>query len=163
MKIRVLIVISVFAGLLFAACNGNDKTCRKERTIVVGVSLYKTTYDENTEMYVISPTTEKLTIQGIDSDSILYDDASLSKFNLPLHTQRDTTSFLLQRDSIGADTLTIFHRNETEFISLECGCFVYHTIENALSSLHQIDSVIIENTSVQNVAENHLRIYYRQR
>ena len=143
------------------ACNGNDTVCRKEKTVVMGVALYKTTYNAATEKFITTPTSEKLTVFGVDNDSVLYDVTAVSALALPLRVNADSTAFVLQRDTLGADTLIIRHANDTNFISLECGCFVYHTITSVAATAHQIDSVVVEKETVQNVAENHLRLYYR--
>ncbi|MGN0186734.1 MAG: DUF6452 family protein [Paludibacteraceae bacterium] len=157
--IQIFLLVSVVVACV--SCNGDDTVCRKEKTVVVGVALYRTTYNATTETFTTVSASEKLTVWGIGNDSALYTGSAVSSLELPLHTQVDTTAFVLQRDSMGRDTLTIYHRNDTNFISLECGCFVYHTIDAVSVTPHQIDSVIIEKTAVQNISENHLRIYYR--
>lgn len=146
--------------LVLVACTSSDGECRKNRVVVMGVSLYKTVFDADAEAFVTSSTTEKMTIKGLDNDSLLYNDQSLSSFDLPLRVLEPTSSFVLQRGILGTDTIVIFHENTNNFISLECGCFVYHTIKETATTTHQIDSVVIENTYVQNVSEKHLRIYY---
>lgn len=159
MKYRVIYVVLI--PLLVSACAANDGECRKEKIVTVGVSNYKTVYNSTSEEFVSSALTERFTIYGLDEDSLLYDTKSLSSYELPLHTLQNRSSFVLQRDTLGADTLTIIHQNNPQFISLECGCFVYYTIQDVVYTVHQIDSVVITNTYVQNVAENHLKIYYR--
>lgn len=157
-KLTYLIILYL---LVLVGCTASDGECRKDKVVVMGVSLYKTVFDAETEAFVSSPTTEKMTIQGLDNDSILYQEQSSSTFNLPLRALQSTSSFILQRGVLQSDTMVIFHENVNKFISLECGCFVYHTIKNVVTTTHQIDSVVIENTYVQNVSEKHLRIYYR--
>ena len=146
--------------LFFTACTSSDGECRKSKVVVMGVSLYKTIFDADAEAYVTSPITERLTIKGVTNDSILYNDQPVSSFVLPLHALQPVTSFVVQRGTLGTDTIVIFHENSTNFISLECGCFVYHTIQTTSTTTHQIDSLVIENSAVQNVTEKHLRIYY---
>ena len=147
--------------LILVGCTASDGECRKEKVVVKSVSLYKTVFNTQEEAFVSSSTTEKMTIQGLGNDSILYHEQSLSTFNLPLHALQSTSAFVLQRGALEPDTIVISHENVNQFISLECGCFVYHTIQGATTTTHQIDSLVIENTYVQNVSENHLRIYYR--
>lgn len=147
--------------LLLSACTSSDGECRKSKDVVVGVSLYKTVFDAQTETYVSSPITEQMTIKGLLNDSILYNGQSLSNFVLPLHALQPATSFVLQRGTFESDTIVIFHENTNNFISLECGCFVYHTLQAIATTTHQIDSLVIDIPSVQNVAQKHLRIYYK--
>ncbi len=157
-------ILFALLALALAACNGsNDGTCYKERNIAVGVALYKVEYSESQEVYVVSSTSEQLTVRGLDNDSTLYKASTLSSFSLPLHIQADSSVFVLQRDSTGTDTLVIFHTNEKNFISMECGCFVFHTIKDAQITANQIDSVAVLDTRVENVSNTHLRLYYRKK
>ena len=151
----------VLCLLVLVGCTASDGECRKEKVVVMGVSLYETVFNTEKEAFVSSPTKEKMTIKGLNNDSILYQEQSLSSFNLPLHALQSTSAFVLQRGVLEPDTIVISHENVNQFISLECGCFVYHTIKSTATTTHQIDSLVIENTYVQNVSENHLRIYYR--
>lgn len=151
-------------ALVLAACNGsNDGTCYKERNVAVGVALYKAEYNESQESYVVSPVTEQLTVQGLDNDSTLYKARSLNAVSLPLRIQADSSVFVLQRDSTGTDTLVIFHTNENNFISMECGCFVFHTIKDVQVTANQIDSAVVLDSKVNNVSGTHLRLYYRNK
>lgn len=166
MTVNKTLKIALLATLVLAlaACNGsNDGTCYKERNVAVGVALYKTEYNESQERYVVSPVTEQLTVQGLDNDSLLCKARSLSTLSLPLRITVDSSVFTLQRDSTGIDTLVIYHTNEKNFISLECGCFVFHTIKSVQVTANQIDSAILSDTKVNNVAGTHLRLYYRKK
>ena len=76
-----------------------------------------------------------MTIKGLNNDSILYQEQSLSSFNLPLHALQSTSAFVLQRGVLEPDTIVISHENVNQFISLECGCFVYHTIKSTATKV----------------------------
>lgn len=161
-KKRLKTILIAATACALAACSGsNDGTCYKERNVVAGVALYKAEYSDSQESYVLSSTTEQITVQGLDNDSTLYKATSLSSFSLPLRIKADSSVFVLQRDSTGTDTLTIFHTNENNFISMECGCFVFHTIKDVQATANQIDSVVLLETRVENVSNTHLRLYYR--
>jgi len=151
----------VFCLLILVGCTASDGECRKDNVVVMSVSLYKTVFNTEKDAFVSSPTTERMTVRGLDNDSILYHEQMVSTLNLPLRALHNSSSFILQRGFLASDTIVIFHDNVNKFISLECGCFVYHTLKSTTTTTHQIDSLVIENSYVQNVAEKHLRIYYR--
>jgi hypothetical protein len=60
------------------------------------------------------------------------------------------------------DTLFIQHTPRQQFVSMACGCVVYHTITAAWSSDPRVDSVSIINAHVEAVAEDHLCIYLHE-
>ena len=55
--------------LLLVGCTASDGECRKEKVVVMGVSLYKTVFNTEKEAFVSSPTKEKMTIKGLNNDS----------------------------------------------------------------------------------------------
>ena len=61
----------------------------------------------------------------------------------------------------GQDTIRIDHQNVQKYISLECGCYVSHTIRQAHVTRHAIDSMAILNQQVSSSDETHIQIYYR--
>lgn len=101
-------------------------------------------------------------IRGVGRDSILYTaDQVFSKAKLPLRPDSLHSDFVLTYNG-WSDTLTIHHENNMQFISLACGCLVYHTIES-LSDRHiLIDSTEILNTLVTTASDDHIRLYFHK-
>ena len=60
------------------------------------------------------------------------------------------------------DTLYIQHTPRQQFISMACGCTVYHTITAAWSTDPRVDSVSIINASVEAAAQDNLCIYLHE-
>ena len=60
------------------------------------------------------------------------------------------------------DTLYVAHTPRQYFVSLACGCAIYHTITAAWSSDARVDSVQIINASVESAVQDNLRIYLHE-
>lgn len=74
---------------------------------------------------------------------------------LPLRISGNKTQFEIRfYPAIGmpplTDTLTINHQNTNYFISEECGCLVFHTIESLQYTKSRIDSAYIYNPNITN-------------
>lgn len=108
---------------------------------------------------VVFDAMDSLTVQGVERDSLLYANSkSISSIDLPLRSDTTCTAYRL---IFGGEEhiLTLQHTNEPTFISLACGCFVYHTIEEASLSAFPADSVEILNASVGNRVEQNIRLH----
>jgi len=148
-----------------------DEQCRQNKNVELGISFYHVTKNQSTGILSkISMTIDSITVIGLsyDSlkkkyvpvDSILYNKSrSISKIYLPLHKFINITKFEVKFNST-IDTVTIFHKNSDEYLSLECGCMKIHSIDSvSITNNFNIDSVRIINNNVKtNNAEN-LRIY----
>ena len=101
-------------------------------------------------------------IRGVGRDSVLYSsDTTFSLAKLPLRPDSLHSDFVLTFNGL-SDTLIIHHQNDMQFISLACGCLVYHTIEG-LSDRHiLIDSTEILNTLVTTSNDEHIRLYFHK-
>lgn len=155
-----------------AACSSTD-VCQEDFTgTALNVALYRTVYDDNTESYIVESYSLPMTVSGLDSDSILYDSTVTATLSLPLSMHDSVSTFSLESHlSIDdtttiarVDTLSIFHTNTLTLVSLECGCTTDFTVDNAASTVHAIDSCVIENKEVSYLTtNNNLRIYLRNR
>lgn len=85
----------------------------------------------------------------------------LTKIPLELRSDTTLTSFLLLYHE-QVDTLFIEHTPKIQFISMACGCAVYHTILQAWSSDPRIDSISIINSSVESTTQDNLCIYMHE-
>ena len=158
--------------MLSVACSA-DKECRQDGSVYMNVlftgdSLQLTTdsarlaVDSTACDTVTFTTVSGMVIQGLGRDSILYGGGAISKAYLPLRPDTTLTAYVLQYNGL-FDTLYVLHQNDLRFISLACGCFVFHTIDSAYAAGTFIDSAVIINTAVSTVNEEHLRVYFHKR
>lgn len=80
---------------------------------------------------------------------------SAKSMELPLRITDNKTEFEIRfYPSVDmpplTDTLTINHQNTNYFISEECGCLVFHTIESIQYTKSRIDSAYIYNPNITN-------------
>ena len=80
---------------------------------------------------------------------------------LELRPYTTLTMYLMQYHG-QIDTLYIQHTPALHFVSLACGCAVYHTITAAWSSDARVDSVSIINASVETTPQENLCIYLHE-
>ena len=111
---------------------------------------------------------DSLTIQGLrldtltgrytPVDSILYNNSLESKVSLPLNNFSTHSTFRLKFKTI-SDTMTIYHTNMNDYLSLECGCVILHKIDTVTITRHFIDSVRITNHDVNTINAENIRLY----
>ena len=112
-----------------------------------------------------------LTIIGVGSDSILYNNASLSAIYLPLHSDNTSTSFkfILPTKVEGKNTpdtilLHINHTPKPQLISEECGCSMFHLLNDAklLNNTYnfKLDIVDTNITNINNDKETQIKILH---
>lgn len=134
------------------SCQPNDQ-CYKENIVEMSV-----TFKDKNKAAV---TLDSVTIQGVGSDSVLYaNQKSVRTVSLPLQKTQNSTQYVFCSGNL-VDTLTIEHTNTENFISLECGCFVYHTLQNIYSTGSWIDSVAIINPEITTAnAQEHIQLFF---
>ncbi|MGM9817660.1 MAG: DUF6452 family protein [Paludibacteraceae bacterium] len=158
-EMRKLLILVVFVPLLIA-CN-NDTECRQERYVAMGIKLFQTKFDANEEAYVVSDfTPDSITIYGVDNDSILYYKKQNNVFDLPLRKTEPISRFVLYANGY-YDTITVFHENTDNYLSMECGCVVFANIKAVVPTNNRIDSAIIRIPEVVNVSATHVELYYK--
>lgn len=160
--------MNLFRNIFFAflitrcliACTPTDGNCNQDKGVLLGVALYKTTFDSQLESYVPSALTDTMTVYGLNNDSLLVNRRAINSLKLPLRSLDSVTNFVFQRDALEKDTITFLYDNTEQLISLECGCVIYHNIIDVKTTNHQIDSVTILNVQVNNTTNTHMRIYF---
>lgn len=103
--------------------------------------------------------TDSLWIKATDSDSVLYKQKLISSVQLPLKKLGGKSEFSLKINT-KYDTVSIYHTNMEYLVDYNCGCLIYHTIDSVKFTKNQIDSIVIKNSSVDNAAEENIKIYY---
>ena len=168
---RILIGLMCLVALL-GACNA-DRDCRQDTDIHVNVlftgdSLRLTT---DTARLAIDSTAcdtirynviRDMTIRGMGRDSLLANGIAMNKAQLPLRPDTTFSDFLIDFNGL-TDTMRIYHQNDMQFVSLACGCFVFHTIDSIRFTKAFMDSVIVLNTAVTTASDDHMCIYFHKR
>ncbi|GEM_PF-377662 len=166
-------ILLLLLVLLATSCDENDTECRRDVRKKLGVTFYTvntiTTDQGITETIegVFSP--DSLCVRGLGKDSLLYN-SKRSDVTLPVSNTDTITAYEiyvradndeLNRHLDATDTLLITYDNEQHFVSLECGCYVNHTLHSAAATTHNIDSIVIINQQITNADDIHLQIYFR--
>ena len=156
--------------LIFAACTA-DTTCRKDMNVRMNVTLQADSLNE-TQHNVRYTSWDSITVQIVGEDSLLIDNRKgLKQLPLFLHpisqdTLEGATSSIVTAFAMTyhmqTDTLYVEHTPRQYFVSLACGCAIYHTILNAWSTDLRVDSVQIINSNVANALQENLRIHLHE-
>jgi len=161
-------IITVVLCLLLCtlvACT-SDGECRQSVVTSVGVEFFQPVYNDKTQDYKTQLTNLTIYVQGLDNDSVLFDNISTNSVALPLKPLEQSTEYILQIVGKTPDTLIINHTNEEHFISLECGIMVYHNLTDISFTKNQIDSVKIMHNAVKDDAASsktpkQIRIFFK--
>ena len=155
-------LFAVLCSLLLTNC-ASDGTCRQTAAVSLGVEFYKSDFDMVQEQYVYEPYTDTLTVFGLDNDSLLADNKNTREIYLPLKPLATQSTYIFVRKDLLPDTITFFYENENNFISLECGCLVFHRIKDIEHTFYNIDSVSVRNDFVADDQTKNIRIYFKKR
>lgn len=150
-------LIVLVIGICLISCEP-DKTCRQD--VDVRARLVLRCYHHDT-LDVVSEVTQwdSITVQGVGSDSILYSNTKSAKeLLLPLRGDTTVTAYTLLWNG-KTETLYIRHSNTQRFVSMACGCVIYHQIEDVWCDKVWADSVVIINAAVETVEQDNIRIY----
>lgn len=133
-KVKIMLILMVTA--LAASCTVDTVCHTEEQKVTVNVGTDSETWNT-------------VTVRGIGSDSVLYNQSkNLKLLSLPLRVDTNITQFSIEYKQ-QADTLSIRHINNYQYISLACGCSVYHVIDSVWSTQHFIQAANITDSDVQ--------------
>lgn len=142
---------------LMSACSP-DTECRTANNIGMQVVFALDSMRGDTALVSFSRF-DSLTVQGVGNDSVLYDNQkAVSSIFLPLRTDTNLTSYALSAYN-RRDTLYISHDNNQVFVSLACGCFVFHTLNSLNNRGGLIDSIEMLNATIENYKQDNVRLY----
>lgn len=154
-------LLLILFPVLFMACKP-DTECRTSVDIGMQVVFAIDSLQGDT-MQVNLTSIDSITVQGVGNDSLLYDnDRKISNIFLPLKTDANSTVYALRAYN-KEDTLYIEHDNNVTFVSLACGCNVYHTITAVTHKGGLIDSIVMLNASVESFKQDNVRLYMHLR
>ena len=161
--LHIISVLALFA--LFVACTA-DTTCRRDMTVRMNVSLQADSVNMKGHSVKYS-SWDSVTLRIVGDDSLLIDNRKgLKQLSLYLHPSAPELNTALTAFEIiyheQTDTLYVEHVPRQYFVSLACGCAVYHTITNAWSTDPRVDSVQIINSNVENALQENLRIHLHE-
>ena len=150
--------IGLFVLLAVLAACEPDKTCRQDVDVNATI-LLKGTFIDTAGVASSFTTWDSITVQGVGSDSVLYDnEKSVSKLLVPLRIDKNVTAYALTWRG-KTDTLYMWHDNTQRFISMACGCVVYHTIESVAGRSVWMDSLKLVNSAVENIEQDNVQVY----
>lgn len=161
MKLKYLFL----APIVFLFACQPDPICRLNTKVQMGVAMrYIEPREVNgQEKYVEITSWDSVSVQGVGSDSILYDnEKDVSLLNLFLRNDTTFTQYLFTWHAM-TDTLSITHTNIYDFISMACGCVVDHEITDIRHSRAFIDSVEISSATVSLIDMQHIKLHLRLR
>lgn len=161
MKITVCYIIFLVCLIaLLGACT-SDTTCRKDMTVSAIMTLQADSL--NAQGHSVKYTAwDSVTVQAIDNETyILYNNKNIKKIPLFLRPDTTITAFLMTFHN-QTDTLFVEHTPRQYFVSLACGCAVYHTITAAWSTDYRVDSIQIVNANVENAVQENLCLYLHE-
>ena len=148
---------SIFVLLCFAACRP-DAVCRSNMKVGLMAELEEIQYDDTHQPHTIT-TWDSITVQGINNDSILYNNSkNITKLCLPLRHDADSTAYTLLYKGV-TDTLLIIHDSRQNFVSVECGCVYNHQVSALQCTCLWIDSITFLSNSIDRGGETNIRFY----
>ncbi|MBB3186725.1 DUF6452 family protein [Microbacter margulisiae] len=155
MKSKLLLVFTgIILSLLLINCS-NAGGCHQNLYVVMTANL--DTIQNDT---VKTMTLDSVWVAGVRNDSVLYDNtASVSQLSLPLQENKNITQFVIRSNSV-YDTLTCYHTNIQQYISLECGCEINFQLDSVKTTTHRIKSVQIVQKNVTSQATENIQIFY---
>ena len=105
---------------------------------------------------------DSITVELLGEYNLLFDNGkSISKLPMPLLPDTTISTFLITFHE-QTDTLFVEHTPRQYFVSLACGCAIYHTITAAWSTDPRVDSVQILNANVENAVQENLCIHLHE-
>lgn len=165
-------IYAILMGFFLISCT--DESCYEPKEAPIRMSVFDKESMvpisfNNLQIIVDSDTLllKNTTIGGVDApnDSLINKEATgLKMITAPLRINKDTTSFFLRYNFDDVieiyDTITVIHENKENFISIYCGCMIFHQIENVKHTTNLIDSIAYINQTITNAEEVHLQLLY---
>ena len=151
------LVILILGAAVLVACQP-DTSCRQDTDVRAGLVL-RCLHIDTLDVAKEEVSWDTITVQGVGSDSILYNrKVNQKQLYLPLQEDKTETSFILEWKG-KKEILHIQHSNTSRFLSMACGCVIYHQIEKVWCDKVWADSVVIINTAVETIRQDNIRIY----
>ncbi|MFN2394436.1 MAG: DUF6452 family protein [Bacteroidales bacterium] len=161
-KVKKLFLPALFLWILLPSCV-NEEACEDLETVPVRLGFYYVD-EEQDEPKVLS--IDSIYIHGLNNDSIIYNyRRDVSRVELPLNAAANTTAFLLYFPAppeiahLVKDTIWFTYELKPTLISMECGFASFFELLEVRHSNIMIDSISIEETSITNNLDEHIKIF----
>ena len=102
---------------------------------------------------------ERIVYDSIIHDTLINQESEAESFKVPLSYDTET-SFIFAYKHAKPDTIHISHRNIPYFTNLDCGTMMFYEIQQATSTRHQLDSLQIINSNIDNNEKENIKIYF---
>ena len=145
--------LPALATLLLTSCNSGG--CYDTMDVKVYCSFYSQTLKEAVQI-------DSVTVWGLGSDSLIYDNETVSELALELNPKVQKTEYVVQAINSGylyKDTLTLKYVNQPWFQSMECGCMVFSTLESFETTGEIFQSATILNPKIINQKTEHVVLH----
>lgn len=157
--LNILFIIALSVGIL--SCDTDD-TCRKSRTVLLGMNFYLDSINSKTNQLVVQNLTiDSLWIKGEGLNKYFYSKESKNSVKLPLNSFAQESKYMMRFNET-IDTVLIKHQNFTEFLSLECGYIRTHKIDTVISTNNFIDSISINQENVGTIYVENIQIHHNK-
>lgn len=158
------IILFVFTAIVIGACTSID--CPVQNSVYTVYGLLKANGTTDTlKVDTLSVTTLRAN-QTVDT--LLDRITGKSTFDIPIsYTQPEDTLFFTLLDTLGnsyRDTVYLKKNNYPHFESVDCQASYFHRLTNVRSTHHIIDSIVINNPTVNYEATSeHFYLYLKAR
>ena len=158
LSIPILSCVLALGSLLLVSCEP-DKVCHQEMQVYMQVALSADSLDAEGEVVNYSQW-DSVRVIGIGTDVGIIG-RNTKSLKLELRPDTIMTQFLMLYHN-QVDTLCIEHTPMLHYVSMACGCQMYHTITRAWSTDMRVDSVSIINASIESVAQVNLCVFMHE-
>jgi len=150
---KIIFASITFAIILFSSCN--SKGCYDNMEVQVHCNFYR-----SSDKVAIS--VDSVSVWGVGSDSLICSNETLSQLALDLDPKKEETQYVIQAKQNGYtfnDTLSLFHKNQPWFQSMECGCMVFSTLDSCKTKGSIIQSTAIVNPKINNNQTENVNLF----
>lgn len=159
-----MILVLAAVAFVFGSCTSSN-VCMENMDVEFKVQLMEMNFDQIKDQYISGKHQSTVKVYGVGMDSMLYNQVSVTQLALPLNPNDSMTEFIIEqmgKDSVYvADTLTVLHDNELEFVSLECGCAVLNHVKEVKHTVNALDSVILKESDVLRNGGVNIQLYVK--
>ncbi|HKK43486.1 MAG TPA: DUF6452 family protein [Bacteroidales bacterium] len=149
-------LFAILSGMILILVSCAPQTCYENTDAEVKAYLYKKSTNTNT-----AP--DSITIYGLNMESDkLYDKSiNVKSAILPLDISTSACKYVIRINGVN-DTLGFGYDNFPYLISKECGYTYYHNLnpDSLTYTTHKIISISVIKSSITNLNEENIRIYY---
>ena len=152
------ILLLIFGCSFFVSCQPETR-CYQEMNSVMVVTLSADSINNNGDTINYTQW-DSIAIIGIGSD-ISMQGKKLKSIGVELRPDTNITMYLMQYHN-QTDTLFVEHTPKQHFVSMACGCAVYHTINKVWSSDSRIENIAIINANIETIAQDNICIHLHE-